>query len=152
LQTYADAGVGGVEAGNLDAVNSAVALLDSAATDTRAEVQAVVDAYLAVLNAADGADDNDAKPTQSQLATLGITGVDSPAEASLLGDVIDEKTAADVDRVAELQALADAVSAVMSGAAGGPGPALEQLQALGVTGVTADNLGWPASSTPRWPS
>src|SRR5574343_421355 len=140
VQDYADAGVAGVSSGNLSAINSAIDQLSGAGVDTRGEVQAVVDAYAALLLAADNTDDNDPKPSQAQYAAMGVVGVDSAAKESLLGDVIDVKGSADVETVAQVQALADAVAAVMSGAAGGLAPSLGQLQALGVTGVTADNL------------
>jgi hypothetical protein len=87
------------------------------------------------LNAADGTRDSDAKPTAQQYAAIGVVGMDTPSELSLLGDVIDAKAKGDVDSVPEVQALADAVAAVMKGAAGGTPPTLEQLQELGLTGL-----------------
>ncbi|PVE04843.1 hypothetical protein, partial [Limnohabitans sp. Rim28] len=62
-------------------------------------------------------------------------GVDAGAETSLLGSVIDNKADTDVDTVAKLQALATAVQAVMDGNA-----TKTQLELLGITGVTTDNL------------
>jgi hypothetical protein len=105
------------------------------ATNTTAEIQTVVNSYQAILNAADGTKDSDAKPTAQQYAAIGVVGMDTPSELSLLGDVIDAKGKGDVDSVPEVQALADAVAAVMKGAAGGTAPTLEQLQELGLTGV-----------------
>ncbi len=64
----------------------------------------------------------------------------SAAKLSLLNDAVVGKTSADVDTVAELNALAAAVNAVLTGAAGGVAPSLAQLNLLGLTGVTADNL------------
>lgn len=142
LSAYGAVAVTGVTANNLAAISSALnsASVNGAAADTTAEIQAVVDGYQAILSAADGTDDNDANPTQAHYAAMGVTGVDSAVKTSLLGDVVDKTNTADIDTVTEVQALADAVSSVMSGAAGGAGPTLAQLQSLGLTGVTATNL------------
>ena len=144
LSVYTDAGVTGVTSGNLAAINSALdsAAVNGTAADTTGEVQAIVNAYNAMLASADGLDNvaNSANPTQAQYGLIGVTGVDSAVKASLLGDAIDLKSAADVDTVAEVQALADAAAAVITGANGGTAPTLTQLQLLGITGVTSDNL------------
>ncbi len=141
---YTAAGVTGVNDNNLAALNNALASVPVVATsvDTTAELQAVVDAYNAMLTAADGFDNvnNNQNPTQSQYGLIGVTGVDSDVKISLLGDVIDLKYKADVDTVAKLQNLADAVAAVMTGAAGGTSPTLAQWTELGITGINAGNL------------
>jgi hypothetical protein len=52
----------------------------------------------------------------------------------LLGDVVDRQNIGDVDTVAEVQALANAVQNVMDGAAGAAEePTLADLQALGIS-------------------
>jgi hypothetical protein len=140
LTDYSNIGVTGVTGGNLAAINTAIALLSTIATDSQGEVQVVVNGYQAILAAADGNDNNATSPTQAQYAAIGLTGVDSASKVSLLGDVIDGQNNAAVDTVAEVQALADAVSAVMSGATGGTGPTATQLQLLGLNTVTANNL------------
>jgi hypothetical protein len=67
--------------------------------------------------------------------------VDAGAETSLLGSVIDRNASSAVDTVAEMQALANAVQAVMDGANGTAGlPTKAQLELLGMTGVTDANL------------
>lgn len=141
---YAAAGVTGVNDNNLAALNNALASVPVVGTsvDTTAELQAVVDAYNAMLSAADGFDNinNNQNPTQAQYGLIGVTGVNSGVRTSLLGDVIDRKYKADIDTVAELQNLADAVAAVMTGAAGGTAPTLVQWTTLGITGVNAGNL------------
>ena len=141
LTDYTAAGVTGVTAANLGAINSALdtAAVNGVAVDTTAEVQALVDAYNAVLTAADGTADGDAGATQAQYGLLGVTGLDTPA-TSLLNSVVDKSPTTAVDTVPELQALADAAKAVSTGAAGGSAPTQAQLAALGITGVTADNL------------
>ena len=140
---YTNAGVSGVNAVNLAAINSALntTAVDGLAVDTVGEVQALVNSYATLLNAADGSDDNDANPTQTDYARIGVTGVDTNEEQSLLGDVIDVKSAVDVDTISEVQALADAVQAVMDAASGNTAtPSKAQLESLGITGVTDDNL------------
>jgi uncharacterized membrane-anchored protein len=142
-QTYAAAGVTGVTEANVAAINSALnsATITGAQAGNRAQLQAIVNAYKAIQDNADGTANNNAtNPTQAQYAAIGVTGVSSATTVGLLGDVIDSKPFAAVDTVGEVQALADAANAVMTGAAGGTAPTLEQLQALGLTGVTSDNL------------
>jgi len=90
--------------------------------------------------AANGTRDGAITPTLDQYRLIGVIGMDSGSKASLLGSVIDGKTWGSVDTLAEVQALADAVAAVMAGAAGGTQPTLAQLQLLGVTNVNPANL------------
>ena len=141
---YSDAGVTGVNSANLGAINSALntATVNGAAADTTAEIQAIVDAYLAILGAADGSADGDMAPTAVQYAQIGVTGVSSTAAVDLLGSVIDPKSGADVDTVIEVQALADAVKAVLDYATGvsSTAPSLSQLQALGLSRANSTNL------------
>ncbi len=140
---FANAGVIGVDSSNLAAVQSALdsAAVNGGAADTKAEVQAIVDAVNAIKNNADGTPNNYAtNPTQQQYAALGVTGVDTTAKETLLGDVIDGKAYGAVDSTPEIQTLANAVAAVLAAATGGTAPTLEQLQALGVAGVTAETL------------
>jgi len=140
---YASAAVTGFDVTNLGAINSVLnsAAINGAAADTTAEIQTIVDAYNAILGAADGLSDGDTKPTLVQYTQIGVTGVSAGAGVELLGEVIDRKSGADVNTVAKVQALADAVKAVMDAANGVTGvPTLTQLQLLGVTGVTTGNL------------
>ena len=137
---FATAGVTGVDGTNLSAIRSALdsTPVNGLAADTTAEVQTIVDAYNAIKANADSA--ATANATQAQYAAVGVTGVDSAVKTSLLGDVVDAKAFADVDTVGELQALATAAAAVMTGAAAGTAPIKAQLEALGITGVTDANL------------
>jgi len=142
LASYLAAGIQGVTSDNLNAINS---LLDSSGisaseTDSIVKVQDIVDSYLSVVDSADGVRDGDTHPTQAQYSSLGLTDIDSSAKESLLGDVIDAASYSQIDSAAKLQALASAVSAVMSGAAGGVDADLAQLQLLGIEGVSAGNL------------
>ena len=140
---YEAVSVTGVDATNLGAINSALnsASITGSSADTSAEIQAIVDAYNAILGAADGLADNDIKPTSLQYGQIGVTGVTAGAATDLLGEVIDRKSGADVNTVVKVQALADAVKALLDAAAGVSGvPSLAQLQLLGITGVNESNL------------
>jgi hypothetical protein len=59
---------------------------------------------------------------------------------SLLDSVVDASPAAGVGTAAQVQTLVDAANAVISGASNGTAPTAAQLAALGITGITADNL------------
>ena len=147
--TYATAGVTGVIPGNLAAINSALdsGLVDGSKADSVSEVQVIVDAYKAILASADGSLGNTSPAlTGNQYAAVGVTGVSgssAPAEGTalyLLDNVVDLSMPTAVNQVISLQHLADAASHVMSGVAGGTAPSLDDLNALGVTGVTTANL------------
>jgi hypothetical protein len=138
LADYTALGVTGIGEANeptLAMINSALADADIDGTEAndRSEVQAIVNAYKAILDNANSASASDA--TQTQYAAVGVSGVDTADEAGLLGSVIDTKADTDVDTVVKLQQLADAVQSVMDGDA-----SLAELQSLGITGVTAENL------------
>ncbi|MEY2675855.1 MAG: hypothetical protein RL102_1121, partial [Actinomycetota bacterium] len=72
---YLAAGVVGVQAANVEAVNSYVASLAATATDSPAELQTVVNAYNAVVSAALA--NTGSHLTLPQLQALGLTGVTS---------------------------------------------------------------------------
>ena len=143
LTDYQAAGITGVSNSNLAAINSILndADINSASVDTSAELQTLVNSYNAILAAADGTAGNGTAPSKTDYANVGVNGIDTAAEVGLLGSVIDVKSSADVDTASELQGLADAVQAVMTTAAGGtPAVTKAQLELLGITGVTTDNL------------
>ena len=151
VQTYLDAGVTGVSTGaggNLASINSALASLAVVGTsaNTPAKIQTLVDAYVAILASADGTDNNATAPSKAQYAAVGVTGIQSTSEVSLMGDALDITQTTDANTVAKLQVLADAVHAVMQTAAldttaGATALVTKaQLQLLGVTGVTDANL------------
>jgi hypothetical protein len=97
-------------------VNSALADADigAAQVPTGAAVQALVNAYSAILALADGVDNNHANdPAAEVYSAIGVNGVSSVAQAIMLGDVIDGKTSADINTVDKIQALANAVQAVL---------------------------------------
>ena len=143
LSSFTAAGVTGVDSSNLAKINSLIASLAGTQVDTAAELQAVIDAYLAVLAAADGTRNNNASLTAAEFAALGMSQIDSAVERSLLNQVLDTATSAQVDTGAEMQALGASVSGIFVTAAGGTAsPALSAagLTALGLTGVTGSNL------------
>ncbi|WP_396189466.1 beta strand repeat-containing protein, partial [Flavobacterium sp.] len=145
LAQYNAIGVTGVNANNLSSISDALnsAAVDGAKADTAAEVQAIVDAYNAILAEANGTsgDASAQDPTAAQYAAIGVTGVDAGPETSLLGDVIGTKTTDQVDTVAEVQALANAVASTVAwtGTQDQTAPTVTELGLL-ATGVTADNL------------
>ena len=149
-----------MNANNLAAVNSALnsAAIDANAADTTGEVQAIVDAYQAILASADGTVGNTSTPlTGNQYAQVGVTGLSgtsAPAQGSagfLLNNVVDGKTRDAVDSVPELQTLADAATRVIAHAGGGAGtaPTLDDFGYLGLTNVTSANLGTAQSAIAR---
>ncbi len=146
LTDYSQSNVTGVTGANLHAINSAIDALGATDVNTIAKVQAVVDAYNKILAEANGAaaDATPAtNPTALDYAALGASlgaAASNAVNLALLNDVVGSKTSTDVDTVAEINALAVAANAVMTGAAGGAAPSMAQLSVLGMTGVTADNL------------
>jgi hypothetical protein len=152
VDDYAKAGVSGVTAANVGAINKALDSVQVTAdkADTTAEVQTIVNAYAAVLASADGTASNTATAlTGEQYAAIGVTGVPtgSPTEGGflkLLDDTVDKSVVSDVSTVTQLQAMADAAAHVLAAAGGTAADAakltLDDLKALGIAGVTADTI------------
>ncbi|MGA8514682.1 MAG: hypothetical protein WB821_07910, partial [Burkholderiaceae bacterium] len=146
LAQYTAAGITGVTAANLAAINSAVDANAAAGVDTKAELQAVVDAYAVILAEANGnaADATPTvNPTAAQFALIGASigaAATNPVNLSLLDDAIARLTTISVDSVTEINDIAAAANAVMTGAAGGIAPTAVQLATLGIAGVTVNNL------------
>ena len=152
LDDYKNIGVTGVNADNLTTINSAIDAQggadnnpgnsdDSTSVDSAEKLQKIINAYNAILEVADGTENNADDPTQGTYEAIGVTGIDHENELSLLGEVLDGKTKEDVDSISKLQTLANAVQNVMSAAAGTKGvPSQAELEALGIEGVTPENL------------
>jgi hypothetical protein len=144
---YADAGVTGVTADNVAAINSALntAELSQTQVDTSAKIQTIVDAYNTILAEANGsaADDSATRPTQADYIAIGLPSNTLAAAGStaLLNNIIGDKTQADVDTVAEVAALANLAQSIQAVAQGGTDvvPA-SSFSSLGITGVTDDNI------------
>jgi hypothetical protein len=135
--------VTGVNSANISSVNSVLAVLSSSATDSRAEVQSVVDTYTAILNGADGVANGGLTLTAAQYQNIGLTEITTSAQANLLSSIIDSSANSGVDTYAELQVLANIVARLAAVAAGGSAsPALTpaELALIGIDGVTASNL------------
>ncbi|WP_161911802.1 hypothetical protein, partial [Janthinobacterium sp. Ant5-2-1] len=138
---YSAAGIRGVSVENVGAINSALAssTVGAPAVNSLAGIQTLVDAYNAVLSGAGGTIKGNLQATALQFATIGVTGLNFES-ATLLDSIIDALPKGAADTIPKIQVLADAVNAIFSGAAGGNGPTLAQLNALGITGVTEANL------------
>lgn len=137
---YATAGISGVDNSNLASINSALnsEAIGMLRAGRPAELQALVNAYNAILQSADGVAGNTATPlTATQYSAIGVTGVSEANALHLLNDVVDASTRVKVDTVPELQAMADATNHVMTGA----NVSLADLRTLGISGVTTANLG-----------
>jgi len=141
VSTYTDAQVTGVTSGNIASINTLIAVMTSTATDTTAEVQAAVDAYTAVLAAADGLRNNSAQLVASQYAAMGMGAIDTAADLALMNRILDTATTAEVDTAAELYALGNVVTGIMTAAAGGTTTlTAADFALIGLTGVTSANL------------
>ncbi|MEI7507557.1 MAG: hypothetical protein WCK23_12160, partial [Actinomycetes bacterium] len=135
--------VTGVNQTNLTSINTVLEVLNASATDSRSEVQAVVDSYTTILNGADGTSNSAISLTFTQYQALGLTAITTSAQASLLSSILDARTRNDVDTYLELQGIASVVARLAAVAAGGvASPALtpEDFALIGVTGVTTSNL------------
>jgi hypothetical protein len=146
--------VTGVDSTNLSSVLDALAqsgVTVSSAIQTN--VQSVVDSYNVILAAADGIDNDPTLPGESDFTRLGVTlsshsnAAVKTAQVNVLADIVDLKTSVEVDTVAELQALADNVEALLSTAAladgtdiSAQGVSVAELQALGFSGATNENI------------
>ena len=147
---YQSAGVTGVSDAHLAAINDVLNTQD--VTDnslpSKAEVQRIVDAYAKVIKAADHIDGNmtdSTAPMAEDYSTLTLSGM-TLSSAEMLSDVVDGKGPSDVDTVAKLQALADAVKVVLGYSTRGIGaPSVAQINGLlagqpGNVAVTDDAL------------
>ena len=152
LAQYSAAGLSGVTASNLDAINSAVDANAAAGVDTKAELQAIVDSYNLVLAEANGSAADatpSVNPTAAQYALIGADiglAATNAAALGLLNEVVGNLTSTAVDTIAEINALAAVVGKVMTAASGTPAPlsltdcALLGLSTTGPGAVTTVNL------------
>jgi len=135
--------VTGVNSANISSVNSVLAVLSASTTDSRAEVQAVVDTYAAILNGADGVANGGLSLTAAQYQNIGLANIANTAQANLLNSIIDASTTSEVDSLTELQILANIVArlaVVAGGRTASPALTPAELALIGITGVTASNL------------
>jgi outer membrane protein OmpA-like peptidoglycan-associated protein len=141
---YQATGVFGVSDDNLALVNAIVGPALVVETNTFAKVQAIVDALSKLSGLVDGVAGTGFSLTAADLTTLGLEtiGLDS-AELRLLNSALDRMFPSQADSAAEIQAAINAAVKVMVIASGGDpvnSLTVEDFAALGVSGVTADNL------------
>jgi hypothetical protein len=113
-----------------------------------ADLQAITDVYNAVLSysATDGATGPATGPTAANYATLGVvlaSNVSSGDGFALFDEVVSSAGKAAIDTVPKIEALANIVSRVIGTANGvttSPALTTSELEAIGMTGVTAENL------------
>eukprot|EP01034_Spumella_vulgaris_P036940 gene36940-45571_t len=151
LETYSAAGITGVTQDNLAAINNALntAAVSGTHVDTAAKVQAIVDAYNAILGEANGATPDTTpvgNPTASQYQAIGANiglAATNAKNLALLNDIVGAKEKSSVDTVAEINELARIANAIQLVATGGkPNPTLTaaDFDKAGITGVTDANL------------
>ncbi len=162
LMDYTDAGVMGVSADNLEAVNMAVAAATAADADTLADIQAL--AAPAIMTAAAKAtalakistyagDSSSPAPTLMDYTDAGVMDVSADNLDAVNAAVAAASTAAEADTLADIQALAApaimtaaakmaalAKISTYAGDASSPAPTLMDYTDAGVMDVSADNL------------
>ena len=148
-------GIGGTGQPTVAMINSVLADPDITGTlaDTVAKVQAIVDAYAAILAEANDAnpdagdntpDTSTADPTAAQYAAIGASIGSDGSDAknlALLNDIVGASQTSDVDSVAKLNDLARIANAIQAIAAGQSDVLSAADYALvGLSGVNANNL------------
>ena len=146
LAQYTAAGVTGVTATNLDAINSAVEANSVAGVDTKVELQAIIDTYNLILAEANGSAADTTPGVNPTVAQYVLIGADIGAASSntinlsLLNDAIAGLSSTSVDSITEINAIAAAANTVIAAAASGTAPTIAQLSTLGIANVTVNNL------------
>ncbi|MDR9835834.1 adhesin [Herbaspirillum huttiense] len=156
---FADMGIpGSDDPGTLTLANAALKVLPDAQSHTIPAVRAIVQAAARVAALADGVASNTADaalPDAAIYTTLGITTTLTPAASRVLGQVIDGKPLHQVATIASIETIANAALRVTQHAAGtNPSTPLtaDDFMALGISGVTADNVARFATSLRTVPS
>ncbi len=148
---YAAIGVTGLHGAVTDSgtalslMNQALFRTDPSKSDTVPELQALANAANHVMAAAGGTAAQSTTLSLQDFKNLGITGVTAGNLATVRSAIHAVASDTQVDTVSELQAMADAAAQVMTSGGGfGEFPrssaSLQDFEALGITGVTADNL------------
>jgi hypothetical protein len=145
ISDYTSIGVVGVKSDRLAVINQLIGSLPSNSTDTSTEIQAVVDAYAAVVLAASSG--RATVITLQQLQNLGLSGINSSNFAAV-ANAISAAGAAGVDSLLELQNLVtEAISSITSSvnvitaflASPTSSPSLTAYKSAGLIGVTSAN-------------
>ncbi len=134
-EDYADAGISGVSANNVDQINAIIEAMSPGDIDSIGELQPLIDEYLVQAN----------KDTQAAAEQQAAEEQQEAEQAAAEQQAAEEQAAADA-----AQAEADAAQAVIDEAVAkiaayaddntNLAPSLEDYQAAGTTGVTAENL------------
>ena len=133
VSTYEAAGIAGVNATNVGAINSVLAALGG--VQDPAQIGVIVTAYNAVFAAANA---NAAALTVEQYQSLGVTV--STAALPLMNNGVAASDAEDVDTVAKLKAIADGAGRIATLASGGSAtPTGADYQAIGIQSVVVGN-------------
>ena len=161
---YANAGVTGVSAANVAAINSALNSgtpgdaasavgVSGTEADSPAEIHAIVNSYNKILGEANGSS-AEATPGVNPLASdyaaiganIGLAATDAD-NLALLNDIVGASQTADVDAIADIENLARIANAIQTIAAGqgasvSPALSVADLTTIGLnaTGVTNSNL------------
>ncbi|WP_199901697.1 hypothetical protein [Herbaspirillum sp. B65] len=160
VDNYARAGVTGVTADTLACINASVkTLASSSLVDSKSKLQAIVDAYQHVLQAADGVAGNLARPiTRDELIRIGVPAAKLPdpsasglsaADVALARGTIgllvtaldaqpsDKSTVSTPAKIADLAETAGRVAAYAAGTATSTTPLTNDFVALGVKNLVA---------------
>jgi hypothetical protein len=89
LNTFASAGITGVDASNIGIINQFLAVMSSSSTDSVAEVQALVDAVLKLMICADGAANENCTFTVTEFQAMGYSDIDTQEEVDALNADLD---------------------------------------------------------------
>ncbi|MET2987999.1 adhesin [Herbaspirillum seropedicae] len=142
----------------LTLANAALKTLPASRSNTIAALRTIVDAAARVAALADGAAGNSsgaALPSAADYTALGVTTPLSEAAARVTGQVIDGKPLTEVSTTAQLETIAAAAQRVTQHAAGvnlATPLTAQDFSALGIRGVTADNVGRLADALRDVPS
>uniref|UniRef100_UPI0039C9C46C BapA prefix-like domain-containing protein n=1 Tax=Zhongshania aliphaticivorans TaxID=1470434 RepID=UPI0039C9C46C len=144
-EDYADAGISGVSANNVDQINAIIEAMSPGDIDSIGELQPLIDEYLVQAN-------KDTQAAAEQQAAEEQAAEEQAAQEQAEAEQLAAEQAAAEEQAAAdaAQAEADAAQAVIDEAVAkiaayaddntNPAPSLEDYQAAGTTGVTADNL------------
>lgn len=152
VKHYTDAGITGVNAANLAAMNSAVEGFSAGSVDTKDKLQTIVTAYNKILASTNSTNSTGATATQADVSDFVSIGAEiglsksSASHLSLLNSAIGNLTQSQIDSVAEINAVAAVVDKIMGTATGQTLPLTVQdfaiigIATLGSGAVTEANL------------
>jgi hypothetical protein len=89
LNTFASAGITGVDALNIGIINQFLAVMSASSTDSVAEVQSLVDAVLKLMICADGTANGNCTFTAAEFQAMGYNDIDTQEEVDALNADLD---------------------------------------------------------------